>query len=189
MARVYGIKKRLEKNNFDDEFIKEIIGNGDLIDITLRMEKLLDHDMMRQILESCGCLGGKEYLKQCEKVGKEMAGKALEEKLDTINNEDHDFYTMTLNDDNTLTIKMCFKGDGKYRCSCSAAVKNGVKVSDIALSDDRVMPLSYCFCCAGSSRLHLELKLGMKLKTKEIISSPINSKGEKPCSFIFEIIE
>ena len=33
MARVYGIKKRLEQNNIAKKDIKEIIGNGDLVNI------------------------------------------------------------------------------------------------------------------------------------------------------------
>lgn len=191
MAKVYSIKKRLEKNNIDEKLIKEIIGNGDLVNIITRMEELLEPDMMYQILDSCGCTGGKEYLKQCEKIGKEIAGKAIREKVDHLNS-DPDSYRIMLNDDNTLTVKMFFKNNGKHGCVCSAAVKNGVKVSDLALkendSDDRVMPLSYCFCCAGANRIHSQLKLDVKLKTKEIVSSPINSKGEKPCEFIFEII-
>jgi len=62
-----------------------------------------------------------------------------------------------------------------------------VKVSDLAgAENDRDMPLSYCFCCAGSYRRHLQLRLGVELKTREIVSSPINSGGEKPCVIIFE---
>ena len=33
MARIYGIEKSLAENGFDDKTIKEIIGNGNLIDI------------------------------------------------------------------------------------------------------------------------------------------------------------
>jgi hypothetical protein len=41
MARVEGIKKRLENKNIDGKTIREIIGDGDLINITKRMEKYL----------------------------------------------------------------------------------------------------------------------------------------------------
>jgi hypothetical protein len=191
MARLYGIKKRLEDKGIKEKLKKEIIGNGDLIGIIERMEKLLDFEMMYEILDSCGCGGGKEYIKKCEKAGKETADKTLEEKVNYFSNE-YEYYKITLNDANTFTVKMSFENNGKYGCVCSAVVKNGVRVSDFAVptnnSDDRIMPLSYCFCCAGSSRNHLQLKLGVSLKTKEIISSPINSRGEKPCEFIFEIL-
>lgn len=142
MARVEGIKKRLESKNTEEKIIREIIGNGDLINIIQRMEQLIEPNIMREILDSCACTGGKKYLKYCENIGKEITGKTLEEKVEFLNED----------------------------------------------SDDRVMPLSYCFCCAGSMCLHLQLKLGIELKAQEIVTSPINSKGEEPCRIIFEIL-
>jgi len=190
MARVYGIKKRLTNYGFDEKAIKEIIGNGDLVDIIKRMEKLLDPDLTREILDSCACGGGKEYIKKCEQTGRELAGKELTEKINHLNSAP-DSTMLTLNRDNTITGVMSFGDSGRYKCVCSAAVKNGVTVADLASAEDenRVMPLTYCLCCAGSWRRHLQLQLGIGLKTREIISSPINSRGEKPCEFIFEIVD
>lgn len=192
MARVYGIKKLLEQNDIDKKLIKEIIGNGDLVDIVLRMEELLTNDMMCQILDSCACGGGKDYIKKCEKLGKELSGKLLSEKINHLMmNPDSDH--VILNEDNTLTVSWHFKEADKYKCVCSAAIKNGIKVSDLAIQkdncNDRTMPLSYCVCCAGAYRRHLQLQLGVNLRTKEIITSPINSKGEKPCEFTLEIVD
>jgi len=34
-----------------------------------------------------------------------------------------------------------------------------------------------------------EFALGVKLRLKEVVSSKANSDGEKPCEFIFEIID
>jgi len=191
MARVEGIKKRLESNNTDEKIIKEIIGDGDLLNIIKRMEKSLEPDVMHEILGSCACTGGKKYLKYCENIGKEIAGKTLKEKADFLN-KDSDSEKITLKSADTMTFILSNKDNNKYKCVCPATVKKGIKVADLALenndSDDRIMPLSYCFCCAGSMRLHLQLKLGIELKVKEIVSSPINSKGKKPCEIMFEII-
>jgi hypothetical protein len=191
MARVEGIKKRLESKNTEEKIIREIIGNGDLINIIQRMEQLIEPNIMREILDSCACTGGKKYLKYCENIGKEITGKTLEEKVEFLN-KDSDSEKIALKGDNTLTYVLSYKDNSKYKCLCSATVKKGIKVADIALknedSDDRVMPLSYCFCCAGSMCLHLQLKLGIELKAQEIVTSPINSKGEEPCRIIFEIL-
>ena len=131
MARVEGIRKNLVKNGLDDKIIKEIIENGNLVNVIERMEK-------------------------------------------------------------TLSVKWSFDNNGKYSCLCSAAVKKGVRVLELALENndtgDSVMPLSYCYCCASSGRRHLQLQLGVELKTKKVISTPINNKGEKPCEIIFEIV-
>ena len=189
MARVYGIKKKLSLNNVDEKIIKEIIGNEDLVDVISRMEKLLDQDMMHEILDSCACGGGQKFLKQCKKIGKNLTGKSLDEKVNHLNNNIFDSEKIILNGNNLLTGTLLYKGNEKYKCVCSAAVKKGMTVSDLTgYADDRTMPLSYCFCCAGSFRRHLQLQLGVEMKTKEIVSSPINSKGQKPCEFIFEII-
>ncbi len=188
MARIYGIKKRLELNKVDKKIIKEIIGNNDLVDIVVRMEKLIAPHMMHEIFDSCGCGGGRDYIKHCEKIGKELTGKPLEEKIKLINSDSEQ---IVLNNDNTLTIVLHYNNGNNYKCVCSAAIKTGIIVSDLAQgagADGRIMPLTYCFCCAGSYRRHLQLKLGLDLKTKEILSSPINSKGEKPCKFVLEII-
>lgn len=191
MARVYGIKKRLELNNIDKKLIKEIVGDQDLIGVITRMETLLDSDMMYESLDSCACLGGKEYLKNCEKIGKGLTGKSLNEKILHLNSMILASESIALNNDGTLTAVMIYKNNDKYSCVCSATVCKDLKVSDLALpksnSDDRDMPLSYCSCCAGSFRRHLQLMLDVKLKTKKIISSPINSRGEKPCEFVFEL--
>lgn len=189
MARVYGIKKKLSLNNVDGKTIKEIIGNEDLVDVIGRMENLIDSDMMHEILDSCACGGGQEFIKQCKKIGKDLAGKPLDEKVDYLNNNIFHSEKITLNGSNLLTGTFLYKEDEKYKCVCSAVVKKGIAVSDLTRdTDNRAMPLSYCFCCAGSFRRHLQLQLGVELKTKEIVSSPINSKGQKPCEFIFEII-
>jgi len=192
MARVYGIKKGLAQNNVDDKTTKEIIGNGNLINVIERMENTLDSDTLHQILDSNACTGGKKFLKQCEKIGKEIADKTLSERIAHVNSISSDSEKIILNADNTLSVKWSFDNNGKYKCVCSAVVITGVRVSELALENnnagDCVMPLSYCYCCAGSGRRHLQLQLGVELKTKEVISSPINSKGQKPCEFIFEIV-
>jgi hypothetical protein len=188
MARIYGIKKRLEQNDFDEQMIKEIIAGGNLVNTITRLEKLLPPDMLYDILDSCACLGGKDYLKRCEKTGKEIADKTLGEKIDHVNNISSESEKVTLNDDGTLMVRWSYVNGEKYKCICGAAVKTGVRVAELAENTDNSMPLSYCYCCAGSGRRHLQLQLGVELKTKEIISTPINSGGEKPCEFILEIV-
>jgi hypothetical protein len=193
MARINGIEKSLLKNEFDGKTIKEIIGNGNLVNVIERMEKALDPDTLHQILDSHACGGGKDFITRMKKIGKEIADKTLSEKIAHINNISSDSEKVILNANNTLSVKWSFDNNGKYKCVCGAIIKPGVRVAELALENDVTgdcaMPLSYCFCCAGSGRRHLQFQLGVELKTKEIISSPINSKGEKPCEFILEILE
>jgi hypothetical protein len=192
MARVYGIKKGLAQHEVDDTTIKEIIGSSNLVNVIERMENALDADTLYQILDACACGGGKEYIERLKKIGREIAEKTLREKIAHVNSISSDAEKIILNADNTLSVIWSFDHNEKYSCVCSAAVKTGVRVKELALgnndSGDCAMPLSYCLCCAGSGRRHLQLQLGVRLKTKEVISTPINSKGEKPCAFVFEIV-
>ena len=66
MAKLCGIKKRLEDKGIDEKLKKEIIGNGNLIGVTERMERLLEPKMMHEILDSCACLGSREYISMWE---------------------------------------------------------------------------------------------------------------------------
>ena len=190
MARVYGLKTQLAKNGIDEPTIKAIIGNGDLVDVTTRMESLLDADTMQRALDACGCSGGSAFIAHCKKIGKALAGQSLSEKIDHLNNNVFRTEHIALEGDGLLRGTLVFEENGKHRCVCSAVIKKGLIVADLTGdADARVMPLAYCYCCAGSFRRHLQLQLGVELRTREIISSPIHSKGEQPCAFVFALME
>lgn len=185
MARVNGIKKRLIELNLDEDLVKEIIGNGDLVDIIERMEKLLHSEIVYQILDTSACGTSHKELNGIKKIEAET----LQKKIEQIPylGDFHSDWNVSLNKDNTLTAGWIIKKKDNFACVCTAVVNKKLKVCDIPY-ENRTMPLTYCFCCAGHCRRHLEKLLDIQLKTKEIVSSPINSKGEKPCEFIFEII-
>lgn len=185
MARVYGIEKKLTKYNIDEKLVKEIIGSGDLVDITMRMEKLLNPEITYQVLDSCACGISQKEINGLKKI----EADTLKEKIERIAfiGDFHSDWSVTLNPDNTLTAGWSIKDKENFSCVCSAVAGKNTKVSDLA-HVDRTMPLTYCLCCAGHCRKHLEKLLGIQLITKKIVSSPINSKGKKPCEFILEII-
>ena len=184
MAKVNGIKKRLIDMNTNERLIKEIIGNGDLIDITERMEKLLDHETVYEILDSSACATSKKELNSIKKIEAETLQKKIERIPDL--GDFHSDWNVRLNEDNTITAGWIINDNDSYACVCTSVVNKKLKVKDIP-NEERTMPLTYCFCCAGHCRQHLERLLDIQLRTKEIVSSPINSKGKKPCEFIFEI--
>jgi hypothetical protein len=185
MARVDTIKKNLGKSNIDENLIKEITSGGNIIDVISRMEKLLDPELTHSILDSHACGTSVREINDIKKI---EAG-TLRGKIEKIAGlEDfHKDWNVSLSPDKTLTAGWILRENDNYICVCSAPVKKGVKVSDI-INGDRVMPITYCYCCAGHCRKHLQKLFDIELKTIEIVSSPINSKGRKPCEFIFEIL-
>ena len=161
--------KRLSQRGIDEAQIRKIIGNGYLIDIIARMEAFLDPDSLYQILDSCACIGDKGLLRRSEQYGRETAGQPLQEKIRGFRMLHSDFEHITLRDDNTISAAMHISDDQEtYRCVCPAALRPGQKVADLVSgnrdSDNRAMPLSYCFCCAGYFRWHLQNGLAVRLK-------------------------
>jgi hypothetical protein len=194
MPSINRIQKALLTENVNAKVIEEIIGDGDIVNVIQRMDNLLEPEIKCSILDSCACCtkNSKSRDKKCKDYGKMTAGKPLLEKINSL--AGIDFGMVSLNKDNCLTVEFCWDADGNRTCSCGD-IKVPIVASRLLLKnkkipiDDRIMPLTYCLCCAGHFRYHLQNALGIKLKTKEIISSPINSKGEKPCKFLLEIIE
>ena len=46
----------------------------------------------------------------------------------------------------------------------------------------------FCGCCAGHVRYSYQRALGVELRLKEIVSSPLDSDGKNHCEFPFEIV-
>ena len=126
MARVYGITKKLAEYKIDEKKAKEIIGNGDLVDITARMEGLLEAEMIYQILDSCAFGTGKKEIGAL----KEMDAETLRGKINAIAllGDFHSDWDIILNQEDTLTVVWSIKKEGSYICVCVLRLlKTGLK--------------------------------------------------------------
>lgn len=105
---------------------------------------------------------------------------SLEEKLELIKDVPY-MGRAVKNEDGTITIHAVYYSDsGKFLCACSNY--NGVK-------RDYSVSRNYCFCCAGHFKYHYEIMLGVKLKTLEVVSSPLDSDGKNPCIIKYAILK
>ncbi len=110
---------------------------------------------------------------------KENAHLSIDEKLEKIKSVPNMGEPLR-NEDGTITVKAVNYSDGeKYLCACSNF--NGLKY-------DYSVSKNYCFCCAGHFKHHYEIMLGVKMKTLEIESSPLESNGKNPCVIKFAIL-
>lgn len=150
-----------------------------LANVIRQLEQSFSADEVINILDECACCKGGKRNKDCRKFAKDNKGKSLSEKIALLPNVQW-MGNPILNDDGTITTGIYWKVDNAYKCPCWAL--KGKLPSE-------PMPLSYCACCAGHFRYHYQNALGVKLVIKEIVSSAVNSIGEKPCEFIFEIAE
>jgi len=148
------------------------------------MDKLLTKGQCLAVMEREGCCKGGKRDKDCKAFGKEHAGKPLGEKLSLMSAIEY-MMAPRLNDDGTFTITMQGRAannkvhQGKTTCSCGAIMK---------LKQPFTVSKTYCGCCAGHFMHHYQNALGVKLRLKGIDSSPLDTNGEQPCSFTFEVV-
>ena len=69
---------------------------------------------------------------------------------------------------------------GGFPCPCP--VFDGVELS-------QAVSKTYCYCCAGHFRFHYHIALGMRLKTREVVSCALESQSTEPSRFVFEILD
>jgi hypothetical protein len=147
------------------------------IDAVNRMDTLLGSQMCHDVRDACTCSTGGWRLKATQKVAKEYAGKTLQEKLQALG-EVRYMGKPILNEDGTITAQI---GDtGGFECPCPVFNKAQIKAP---------VPISYCYCCGGHFRFHYQIALGVKLRTKAVLSSTLESNRTQPCRFVYEIVE
>lgn len=186
-------KESLEKFQVDEEVIK-LINKGyenvvskspkemkanyfqRAVDI---MENKLQEEKIKEILQWNACCKSGARLKASKDFFKANKELTLEEKLNKIS-EVPNMGFPALNNDGTITVHAVnYKIGDKYHCACSNFSKSK---ADFKVSK------TYCHCCGGHFLFHYEKMLGLKLKVKEVISSPLDSEGKNPCVFKLEII-
>jgi hypothetical protein len=82
---------------------------------------------------------------------------------------------VTLQEDGQILVQFAPEGLPHYGCVCLRKAKEPISIT-------------YCYCCGGHIKHHLQIALGCKLEC-QVRSSALSSGGKKPCSFLFRIME
>lgn len=139
-----------------------------------RMDALLDAGARQAVRESCACcLGGKR-----QKMSAAIAKKhpTLEGRIAAANDTPFVFgHSVSLEEDGRILVRFAPDGLGRYRCVC-------LRQSEEPIS------ATYCYCCGGHVKHHLQNALGRKLACT-VRSSALVSGGTQPCAFLFDIVE
>jgi hypothetical protein len=153
-----------------------------IIALINQMDKLLTKEQCFSIMEKQGCCKSGQRDRDCKAFAREHADKSLPEKLKLISGIQY-MMSPCLNDDGTITVTFgayqTGVHTGKTTCSCGSIKRMKQPFS--------ISP-TYCGCCAGHFLYHYQNALGVKLKLKNINSSPLNTNGEDNCSFTFEVL-
>ena len=162
-----------------DPFVSRDFMQEQVIPFINQMDKLLSPEQCLSIMERQGCCKtGKSDIAN-RNFGLEHVGKSIEEKIKLLSKAEIPYSVpCELNKNGTLTVFWGSGEEGNYKCVCYGIKK---------LSESVKIPQTYCGCCGGHVRYHLQNALGVNLRLKEIVSSAKDSNGKNRCEFLFEI--
>ena len=124
--------------------------------------------------EGCACCTGGKRDKDSKAIAKDYT--TLEDRIKAANETKFVFgHSVKMMKDGKVRVQFFPDGMESYRCPCMPQVQ-------------KQMPLSYCFCCGGHVKHHLQNALGRKLDYT-VLYTVRSSGGKKPCTFSFEIID
>ena len=183
---VRSLFEALLANDVPEDRIDRIMkGCGDITDKTNQAKRAawvaqamdrLDHEFpveeRRRIRESSACcLGGKR-----EKLSKAIAkGGSLEERVAVANRTSLVFgHGVKLLEDGRIQVQFAPDGKESYSCVCLKGTQEP-------------MSTTYCMCCGGHIKHHLQTALERELEC-EIIQTSLTTGGKKPCTMAFTVV-
>ena len=143
------------------------------------MERELGIPRTREIFEANGCCKTGARLKASKEFARINVLLPLEDRLAKIRRAAYmNMGSPELDENGDIVVHAVnCKPDDRFLCACPS----------ISRQKEQPKNKNYCYCCAGHFRFHYEIMLGCKLKTAEIVSSPLDSDGARPCVIRFSV--
>ena len=191
MSRIKRMGETMREMKISQEILEQMdfnastAGNNPLPTIAVinKMDEHLTDEQKYTVMAKEGCCKSGKPDKDCKAFGKEHADKSFAEKLALVHTVKN-MMSPALNEDGSFTVTMSGHQNGVHRgrttCSCGMIKK---------LKQPFTVSKTYCGCCAGHYLYHYQNMLDVKLKIKVINSSPLDTDGEMPCQFTFEIVK
>lgn len=138
-----------------------------------RMDKLLSPRVRHAVREQCACCKGGKRLELSKAIARNH--ETLSERIAAANQTPFVFgHSVSMQEDGQVLVEFAPAGLEHYRCVCLPKAEEPV-------------PITYCYCCGGHAKHHLQIALGRKLALK-VRSSALASRGKQPCTFLFRIV-
>lgn len=186
-GKIGKLAQSLSDNGMDPAIIQLIMKDGDKIKQTDKNEKkaewffnamkIMDKELgigeRQKIREDCACcLGGKRN-EVCKRINKKYCDTA--DRISAANDARLVFGNAVKEKGKGVYEVSFFPDDAEMKtCPCMKGLKEA-------------MPITYCYCCGGHVRHHLETVLGKKLSVK-VLETVLSTEGEKGCRFELEEI-
>jgi len=139
-----------------------------------RMDSLLDQKTKRSVRENCACCLGGKRLEMSKAIARK--GGDLQERVKACNRTKLVFgHSVEMQEDGRILVRFAPEGLASYKCVCMPKSKKPISKT-------------YCYCCGGHVKHHLQIALGEKLEC-DVRSSALSSRGEQPCTFLFSMVD
>ena len=138
-----------------------------------RMDRELDFETRRAVRERCACcLGGKRAT-----ISRAIArdNETLGERVRAANEARFVFgHSVTEVEDGMVLVQFFPDGLMAYDCPCLPLLTQPISIT-------------YCYCCAGHVKRHIQMALGRKVEVR-VASSALSSGGSEPCRFLCRLL-
>lgn len=185
--RVVALHSNMHTAGVAPEVISEVMAGGEAIrsktsnkakaawfhDAMERMDRLVEAETRQAVREACACCLGGKRLKLSKAIARDH--DTLEARVAAANETPAVFgYSVTQQEDGSIVV--AFDADKpSYRCVCLSKAEEPISIT-------------YCLCCGGHIKHHLQIALGRTLHM-EAVTSALASDGADPCTFRFTLLD
>lgn len=139
-----------------------------------RLDQLLDSDTTHAVREACACCLGGKRLAMSKAIARE--NDTLEARIQAANEARFVFGdSVSMQTDGQVMVRFAPDGLESYGCPCLPKAP-------------KPMPLTYCYCCGGHAKHHLQIALGRKLNVT-VLHTALSTGGKQPCTFLFRLVD
>jgi hypothetical protein len=184
--RISKLEEQMGMAGVDQEIIARIMEGGESIlrktspekkaewmqGAMLKMNQLLDMETRKAVRKGCACCLGGKRLKTSLSIAKE--NRSLEERVEAANTANY-IGNLTQQENGEIMVRFYPEGLDNYRCVCMPKA-------------EKPLPITYCYCCGGHVKHHLQIALGRELDCTTR-SSALSSGGKLGCVFSFKLKE
>lgn len=181
-GRVRVLARQLKAADVPDEARKAILAGGDKLGAKTRpgqkqrwfagaierIDALLDEPTRHAVMERCACCLGGRRLELSRAIARDH--ETLDERVAAANATPFVFgHSVEHVAVDRFVVRFSPEDLERYHCVCLRGAEGTVSST-------------YCYCCGGHIKHHLQHALGLKLKV-EVLSSALSSGGESGCAF------
>ncbi|MEA4823704.1 MAG: DUF6144 family protein [Clostridiaceae bacterium] len=184
-AKVRHLAEALKRFGVEETVAAQILEGGEQItkpkdlrttewfhDAMRRLDALLPVELVNEIRESCACCTGGERRRLAQKIYRN--NETVDARLKALDAAKLIVGHSARWEDGRIVVRFAENAEKAY-CPCLVVT-------------EEPMPVSYCRCCGGHIKGHLETALGVKTALR-IRSSQLSSAGKEPCVMEFTVLQ